>query len=313
MEKSILITGYVNPDLDAVAGTMAYSEFLLNQGIDSIAGVIGEPHDESKYILDRFNIQYPKFIKNSDDFEKIILVDASDLNGFEGRISPEKVIEIIDHRKFNEADKFTNAKIQIELVGSACTLVAEKFMESGINISKESSILLCGAIISNTLNFKNKGITTERDIKAFEFLNKIALLPNDFYKDLFISKSNLDGGKLKERILGDLAWFNIGGKKVSIAQLEIVNSNKIIKERLNEIINIIKDIKKDLQFDFIFLNLIELEEGKNFFITDDLELQIILEKILNIKFDGIIAIRDELIMRKQIVPLLKEELENNLK
>lgn len=307
--KPILITGYVNPDLDAVAGSMAYSEFLSKQGIDCVVGLLGEPHDEAKYILDKFNISYPKKIENADDFEKVILVDASDLTGLENRISPEKVVEIIDHRKVNESDKFPNAKVQIELVGSACTLVAEKFIENNIEISKESAILLCGAIISNTLNFKNKGIATERDIKAFDFLNKIAQLPVDFAKELFESKSDLSGNKLKERIFGDFAWFNFVDKKVGIAQLEIVNSDQIINGRIQEVVDIINSIKKDLSLDFIFLNLIELEDEKNFFITDDLNLQVILEKILNIKFNGNIAIREELIMRKQIVPLLKGELE----
>ena len=42
-------------------------------------------------------------------------------------------------------------------------------------------------------------------------------------------------------------------------------------------------------------------------------MQKILAKILNVKFDGILAIRSNLIMRKQIAPLLKEELEKDMK
>jgi manganese-dependent inorganic pyrophosphatase len=114
-------------------------------------------------------------------------------------------------------DKFPNAKVQIELVGSASSLVAERFIKNNIEISKESAILLCGAIVSNTLNFKG-GVTTERDREAFEYLNKIAQLPSNFSKELFKSKSDLSGSKLKERILGDLAWFNMGNNKVGISQ-----------------------------------------------------------------------------------------------
>lgn len=307
--KPILITGYVNPDLDAVAGTIAYSEFLNKKGEEAVVGLIGEPHDEAKYLLDRYKIKYPDIIENTDNFHHVILVDASDLIGLEGRISPEKVIEIIDHRKVNEADKFPNAKVQIELVGSACTLIAEKFMESNVEPSKDSAVLLCGAIISNTLNFKNKGVTTDRDIKAFEYLNKIARIPIDFSKELFKSKSDLSGEKLRERVLGDLAWFNMGNKKVGIAQLEIVDSYKILNDRLGEVIGIINDIKKEMKLNSIFLNLIDLDEEINFFITDDFVLQATLEKVLSIKFNKNIAIKNELIMRKQIVPLLKEELE----
>ena len=306
--KPILITGYVNPDLDAVAGTIAYCEFLQKTGGNTIVGLIGEPHEEAKYILDRFNFKYPQSIPNADNFNEVILVDASDLIGIEGKIAPEKVIEIIDHRKINEADKFPNAKVQIELVGSASTLIAEKFIQNNIDISQESATLLCGAIISNTLNFKG-GITTKRDREAFEFLNKIAQLPDDFWKELFEAKSDLSGDKLKERIEGDIAWFVMGNKKVSIAQIEMIGAKNLIEKRIKEIIDILENTKKEMNLDFIFLNTIELEGCKNFFVANDDDIKSILEKILNIRFNGFVAERPDLIMRKQIVPLLKEELE----
>lgn len=306
--KPILITGYVNPDLDAVAGTIAYSEFLNKTGKNTIVSLIGDPHEEARYILDTYKIKYPEIIENADNFDEVILVDASDLIGIEGKIEPEKVIEIIDHRKVHEADKFPNAKVQIELVGSASTLIAEKFIQNNIEISKESAILLCGAIISNTLNFKG-GVTTDRDRVAFEYLNKIAQLPSNFSKELFKSKSDLSGGKLKERILGDLAWFNMGNKKVSITQIEMVGTSDLVKERLNDILIILKDIKQEMKLDIIFQNIIELDECKNYFITEDIDTQKILEKILNVKFNGVLAEKPNLIMRKQIVPLLKEEIE----
>jgi len=306
--KPILITCYVNPDLDGVAGAFAYGEFLQKTGRESIIGIIGEPHDEAKYILDRYNFTYPQVILNSDNFDEVILVDASDLNGLEGKIASEKVIEIIDHRKIHEADKFPNAKVQIELVGSASTLIAEKFIQNNIDISKESATLLCGAIISNTLNFKG-GVSTDRDRIAFEYLNKTAQLPADFWKELFGAKSDLSGGKLRERIEGDFAWFVLGDKKIGIAQIEIIGVEKLIKERGEEIVKILDEIKSEMNLDFIFQNTIELEKCKNFFIAKDSQAQALLEKVLNVKFNGLIAERPNLIMRKQIVPLLKEELE----
>ena len=235
--KPILVTCYVNPDLDGVAGAIAYGEFLQKTGKNVVVGIIGEPHDEAKYIFDRFGFTYPSMIDNADNFDEVILVDASDLNGLEGKISAEKVIEIIDHRKVNEADKFPKAKAQIELVGAAATLVAEKFMQNKVNISTESATLVYGAIISNTLNFKGT-VTTDRDKVAAEWLNKIAKLPDDFWKDLFIAKSDLSGKKLAERINGDFAWFVMGDKKVGIAQVEMIGAKKLVDERSSEIVKV---------------------------------------------------------------------------
>lgn len=306
--KPKLITCYVDPDLDGVAGAIAYGEFLQKTGKDVFVGIIGKPHDEAKYILNRFGFKYPNIIKNADDFDEVVLVDASDLNGLEGKISAEKVVEIIDHRKIHEADKFPSAKAQIEFVGAAATLVAEKFMKNNIPISMESATLLLGAIISNTLNFKGTG-TTNRDIEAATWLNQVAKLPENFHKDLFMAKSDLSGDKLTERIDGDFAWFVLGGKKIGVAQVEMIGVKKLIDNRSDEIVQALEKIKKEMNLDYIFQNTIELEDCKNYFVTNDDEAKIILEKVLNVKFNGIYAERDNLIMRKQIMPLLKEELE----
>lgn len=306
--KPILVTSYVNPDLDGIAGVIAYAEFLQKRGKNTVVGIIGEPHDEAKYILDHFGFEYPPMIPNADNFDEVILVDASDLIGLEGKIAAEKVIEIIDHRKVHEADKFPKAKAQIELVGAAATLVAEKFMQSKSDISTESATLLYGSIISNTLNFKGS-ITTNRDKRAAEWLNKVAKLPEDFWKNLFIAKSDLSGKKLSERIKDDFAWFVIGNKKVGIAQIEIIGAKKLVDKRSGEIVEVLEKIKMEMNLDFIFQNTIELEDTKNFFVTSDTKTKELLEKVLNVRFSGISAEKSQLIMRKQIVPLLKQELE----
>jgi len=112
-QKPILITSYVNPDLDGTAGIIAYAEYLNKTGSKAKIGVMGSPHEEAKFVLDKFNFDYPNSIIDSNNFDEIILVDCSDLNGLEGKISPEKVIKIIDHRKIHEAHKFLMPKFRL--------------------------------------------------------------------------------------------------------------------------------------------------------------------------------------------------------
>ncbi|HEU0051388.1 MAG TPA: DHHA2 domain-containing protein [Patescibacteria group bacterium] len=307
----VLVTCYVNPDLDGLASAVAYAEYLEKTGIDAEAAIIGEPHEEAKYVLHRFAIPRPKQILDTKTVQKIILVDSSDLNGLEGKILPEKVIEIIDHRAVNEAHKFPNASIQIELVGAAATLVAEKFMRQTIPISKPSSILLVSAIISNTLNFKGS-VTTERDRKVSEWLNQTAQLPDGFWKELFTAKSDLSGSKLAERIDGDFAEFSFGNKRIGIAQLEIIGAEKLIEQRLIEIRKILQKLKQEKHLDFVFQNTIDLEKGQNYLIAADDESKDLLEKSLETKFTGNVAKPSVLLMRKQIVPRLKDTIENKL-
>jgi len=304
----ILITCYVSPDLDGYASAVAYAELLNKQGLLAITGVIDSAHDEVKYVLHRFNLTPAEAIINDDTFTQVILVDASDINGLEGKIKPEKVIEIIDHRQINEADKFIKAKVQIELVGAAATLITEKYMLANTKISSRAAILLYSAILSNTLNFKG-GVTTNRDRQAAAWLRDYINVSDGYWQELFQAKSNLSGENLEKRIEGDFAWFELGGKKIGVAQLEIIGAGDLINSRLEEIINILNKIKTDLQLDHVFQNTIELASGINYFVADDKLIQNILEQALDIKFTNSVAIREILIMRKQIVPLIKAELE----
>jgi len=303
-----LVTSYVNPDLDGVACAIAYGEFLQKTGRDVIVGVMGEPHDEAKYVMNRFAFEYPSRIENADDFQAVIIVDVSDLNGLENKIAPEKVIEIIDHRKVHEATAFINAKVQIELVGSAATLVAERFMKAGIEMSKASATLLYSAIVSNTLNFKGS-VTTDRDLRAAEWLNGIAKLSENFWQELFAAKSDLSGGKLAERIVGDFAWFTMGTRKVGIAQLEILGAKRLIAERSYEITKVLDGLKSQIGLDMVFLNIIELENCTSILVAADVATQQLLQNVLHVEFVGLMAEKAPGLMRKQIVPLLKQELE----
>lgn len=306
--KPILITSYVNPDLDGVAGIIGYAEFLVKTGKNVTTGILGEPLDEAKYVLDRFNIPYPPTMQNTNAYDEVILLDASCLNDLEGKIAPDKVIEIIDHRKVNDSDKFPNAKTQIEQVGASATLIAEKFKQNDIVISRESAILIFSAIISNTFNFK-AGLTSDRDREMAAWLNQIAQLPETFWRELFLAKSEMPGPKLAERIESDFMWFSAGQKKVGIAQIEIIGAKKLVAERMPEIIQALEKLRSELNLDFVFQNTVELEKAKNYLVAPDEATKQLLEKVLGVKFSGSIAERPNLIMRKQIVPLLKEELE----
>lgn len=307
-----LITAYENPDLDGTACAFAYAELLNKNGREVVSGVFGKPHREAQFVFEKFNIApLVDAVELIDKVDSIIIVDASDIRGLSNKINPEKVIEIIDHRKVNEADKFPNAKVQIELVGSAATLIAEKFYESGTAISKESSASLYSAIVSNTINFK-ANVTTDRDHKMADWLLKQFELPDNYVQEMFKFKS-IFTQPLEEVIKGDIAAIEIGDKLISIAQLEILNAKSFIDVNLNELIKILSDMKREKGSDFIFLTCIDIEIGENYFVTKDYDTQELLMKVFGVEFKADVAKREGVIMRKEITPLLKayfDELSN---
>jgi manganese-dependent inorganic pyrophosphatase len=307
----ILITSYKNPDLDGVACAYAYTEFLYATYKDVVGAISGSPHMEAQFVLDKFNIpsleNAEKIINN---IERIILVDTSDIKSLSDQIQSHKVIEIIDHRKVNEANKFPNARIQIDLVGAASTLIAEKFYNSQVRISPESAALLFSAIISNTINF-NANTTTARDRKMANWLKTKFSLPKNYVKEMFTYKSKFKKN-LRETITDEFVIFNFKGLSLGIAQLEIINVDEFTKFNIIEIKKILKELKKEKSLDFIFLTCIDLEKAFNTIIIIDDATSNLLSQILKVNFENGIARRNGIIMRKEITPLI-QDLDDNIK
>lgn len=307
---ALLITSYVHPDLDGTACGVAYAELLTTLGYPSEAGFFGGFHPEAEHLFTRFSLPAPRLLHDEEleDFTGIVLVDASDLVGLEGHIAPERVIEIIDHRSIHQAELFPHAQVQIEMVGAAATLIVEKFMKQGTAPSFGASILLAGAILSNTLNFQGT-LTTERDHEAYAWLLSQHDFPSDFVDQLFLSKSDLRGSRLQERLDNELATFTFGETHCGIAQLEIIGALPLLFSRLLDIQTHLEAIKEREHLSFLFLNLIDLKEGKNYFVPCGAEERtFLIQKAGATFFIPEWGIRSPLIMRKQLSPLVKAHL-----
>jgi len=295
--------------MDGTACAMAYAEFLNQTGTPAVAGLLGAPHEEAQYVSDRFGITLP-LIDSALNFNKVVLVDVSELFLLDNKVRAESVVEIIDHRVSGKPEDFVNAKKQIELVGSAATLVAERFIERDIDMTRDSAILLLSAIISNTLNFQGS-VTTNRDKEVAEKLFEFSQLPRDYFKALFAAKSDLTDEKLKTALIADKTVTRIiANKRMVMPQLEILGAKELVDTRLNEIISVLNDIKKEDQLDFVFLNLVDLENNRNYFVTSDIDTKDLVQQIFEIDFGANdYVVREGLILRKQIWPLIKDQLE----
>jgi manganese-dependent inorganic pyrophosphatase len=301
--EPIIVTSYNSPDLDGFAGAIAYAEFLNRTGEQAVAYFFDKPRGEEAYIMRTFAIPYPPTGNPGYRFDRVTLVDASTRVGLNEAIRDESVIEVIDHRAANDKVLFTNARIQIEPVGAAATLVTERFMEEHLAPTPPTAVLLSGAIISNTLNFKSR-TTTDRDHQAFAWLGRFVNLPDGFVTRLFEEKSDLHGGRLAERMKSETAWLIINGEKIGIVQLEVVGGEKLARDREHDIAKILGEIRSALRLDRIMLTIVILEGDGNIFICEDPILRSMLEQCTGVRFDGALARKDGLMMRKELIPRL---------
>jgi exopolyphosphatase len=144
-------------------------------------------------------------VKQSPVNYKFVLLDHNELNHNRIGISDPNVIdveEILDHHQdMNAHPNCINEKRHVAfdkekstaLVGSACTLVCEKILEtSSEGFDEDLSILLMGVILLDTLNMNpNAGKGTLRDLEALKFLqSQVSIDSNELFNTLSNAKTD---------------------------------------------------------------------------------------------------------------------------
>jgi len=304
----VLVTDALDPDLDGTACIVAYSEFLNASDKKVETLIFGTPQEESAFVLQKLGIKIPSGDNLDLDFDQIILVDTSGARWLSSQIDPKKVIEVIDHRQVADTADFPNAKIQLEMVGSCATLIAEKFMTAKIIPSEKSAIILYAAIISNTINFKNN-VTTKRDKKAAKWLIDLYGISDEIIHEMFEFKSNVKQS-IKEIFQSQIGCHTFAGKKVSTFQLEIIGVEKFIGDNLAEIKDELVAISASEGYFCTLFTCVDIELGNNTFVVADEKSEEIVGGALGVEFENGIAHYSHVIMRKEILPRIKNYLEN---
>ncbi len=301
-----LVTAKVNPDMDGVASSYAYAE-LYGATPVFYGALLPEPH----FVLRELKITP---LMNLDKWEgNFVIVDASSMRGMPSVIDPCRVIEVIDHRFVapqEVKELFPNARVQIELVGAAATLLAERFEEVGKEPSEKVASLIYCAIISNTLNLNTRN-TTFRDKKILSKMRKLAPLSKKIAEEMLRYKTKYIEENLEEVIRNDFKWWEIKNEKIGIAQLEVYKADNIL-DRTEDIIRILKDLKSELSLDICFLNMPDIEDRVNYFLFPDPASREFLGKIVNFDLEGNLGKSDQLILRKEILKLINEMIRSNL-
>lgn len=299
-----IITSYQDPDLDGIACAIGYTELLCALGTTAETRITGTPHPEAHYLLQRYHLPTPPLYTDANRTDLVVLVDVSMRKDIDPKILPEQVVEIIDHRSLHDAKLFPNAKVDIELVGAAATLVTERFRKNNAIPSPTVATLLYAAIVSHTLNLRNR-ITTNRDQVCAAWLCAIAKPPATLIHDLFVAKSNAAESNLADVIEHDYATRIYNGISIGIAQLEIIKAVNLTTDRKVDILAALEKTKTKQGNDHTFLTALDVEELNNYFVTSDKFLQDLLSKIFNITFDNDIATVPGPYMRKELGPMFE--------
>lgn len=308
MKKEVIyVIGHKHPDTDSICASIAYANLKQKEGINAKPFRCGKVNNETKFVLDYFNVEAPKLIKNASG-KKLILVDHNEEVQAVDDIKNAEILEIIDHHMLGHLQINSHIFADIEPIGCTSTIIAELYFNKNIKLNKKMAGILASAILSDTEVFKSP-TTTERDKRIVKKLSKIAgISPSKFGFKLEKIKSDLSGKTPKRIIDEDLKEYEAGANEISISQVEVMDDEEINKLK-DELLKELENMRDKNHYLFSVLAITDIEkEFSRLWIAGKKE---IVEKAFNKKFEN-----DEIILpgvisrKKQIAPPIEKIMES---
>ncbi|XP_013793043.1 exopolyphosphatase PRUNE1-like isoform X2 [Limulus polyphemus] len=235
-EEVHVVLGNESCDLDSAVASVV-TAFLLHQkkselkcAVLPVLNIVRRDfrlRTEVTFFLQKTNIPFDLLIfKDEIDLEKLrkekrlclTLVDHNVLSA-DQQCLEEAVVRVIDHHKLECRDRRMRCDMTVEMVGSCCTLVAEKmFTTCPSVIDQQIAMLLYGTILLDTVCLlKEAKRATEKDIniviKLETKLEKVTRI--EVFEALQKAKFDLSGLTFEEMLRKDLKV--VEGNKFRIA------------------------------------------------------------------------------------------------
>jgi len=300
------IIGHKNPDTDTICSAIAYEHFLKTKNVEARAFALGPVNNETKFVLNYFDVDEPEHITELPKGAEIVLLDHNEEKQSIDNINDLDIVEIIDHHKIKlETDK--PISIYIKPLGSSCSIIAEKYFDTDTKMNKEIAGLLLAGIISDTLFFRSP-TTTNIDKKLTEKLGDIAGIEDleKFSLNMFNAKSDLGDISTEDLIRLDYKVFTFGDGEYGIGVMETTNIDFGLK-RKDEIIKKMQEIKQQDNLKGIFFVIIDILNEKSWTLcSGEDEAKLFMELFNAQKQNGALFV-DKLVSRKkQIVPIFEK-------
>lgn len=299
------IIGHKNPDTDSVCSAVAYANFLTKQNEEAKAFALGELNKETKFVLEKFGVDFPEVISELPAESEVVLLDHNEKGQAIDNLDELELVEIIDHHK---VDIKTEKPISIcvKPLGSSCSIIAEKYFTENVELDKQIAGILMAGIISDTLFFRSP-TTTETDKNLVEKLNKIVQVEDleELSLEMFNAKSDLGDISVEELIKLDYKTFEFKDGKYGIGVMETTNVAYGL-DRQKEIFAKLTEIKAQDNLKAVYFTIVDILNEKSYTLYSDEEAKELFVKLFKAEDqDGILFV-DKLVSRKkQIVPVFE--------
>lgn len=177
--------------------------------------------------------------------KKVIMMDHNELNQGIPGLEDAEIFEIIDHHRLAAEKTSKPIFMDIEPLGSTCTIVYSLYRKNDIDIDQETALVLLSGIINDTVMLKSP-TTTTKDKEVVTKLARIAGIKSlkEFGETMFSGGASIVTQDARKLITADFKTFEEYGVKFGIGQCEVTQFEGI-EEIKDKWMGILEDVKKE--------------------------------------------------------------------
>ncbi|MDR1362708.1 MAG: putative manganese-dependent inorganic diphosphatase [Spirochaetaceae bacterium] len=238
---------------------------------------------------------------------EVILVDHNELSQALEGVENYAIQEVIDHHRLGNLSTKTPITFINRPVGATCTIIVSLYRQARVPIPKPVASILLAGILADTLVLKSVTVTAE-DRDTAEYLSNITNLDIDALgRDIIASGNRLGGRTALEIINQDMKEYQEGKFKFTVSQIEVEATEELLKRR-NEILEELEIERRTRDALFCALMVTDVIKLTSILIiTCKPEFLQVLE--LPRKEDNVFSLRGMVSRKKQLVPLLAEQIQ----
>ncbi|MDB5178178.1 MAG: hypothetical protein JWN01_121 [Patescibacteria group bacterium] len=296
----VVTAGKRYADIDVYVGIIAYAELLRAQGHEAVAVTTATLNASVPALVQAWPVALERAYTPSAS-DSYILIDLSNPEFFETFVDPERVEGVLDHHPGFE--EYWHGRIgeaaHIDFIGAACTLVYEAWKRAGLldKMTQVSAKLLVCGILDNTLNLSAQ-VTSQRDKEAYADLMKRGGLDDGWPARYFEA---CEAGIVKDAVAAvrddsKVISFQTFASPILAGQVAVWNGKALLEQYRESFINDFAPEQPER-----VINLISIGEKKSYFVTSSPAVQVWLEELLEVKFDGSVTVADRVWLRKEII------------
>ncbi len=285
--------------------------FRLDDFVDDIRKVMAEKRHRDFPILDKHG-NYVGMISRRNlldvDKKKIIMVDHNEANQAVNGIESADILEIIDHHRLGAVETISPVFFYNKPVGCTATIIYKMYVDAGVEIDTKTALLMCSAIISDTLIFRSP-TCTEMDREAGKALAEIAGINiKEHAHEMFFAGSNISEKTAKELFTGDFKRFSIGDTTFGIGQVSCMDGEELDQVK-KKVMTYMKEQYKSLGVNMLYFMLTDIiKPGTALLCVGDGAMELV-ERAFGVQgSDDVVYLPGVVSRKKQVVPEIMMEI-----